>query len=247
MQIANCILLSLVNKSYKGRLFVDPAFSRQYYESARDGHWWFNGRAALVSRLLSDRGIFGGIVGDLGAGSTSLFPSEFRIVGIDIVIPSPPPPTFVQADVCKLPIRDQKLDGVGIFDVLEHVEDRSTALAEARRIVRPGGFAVITVPAHQWLWSRHDEVVGHVRRYEVADLVEELRRSGWKTGWCSEFFGFLLPGAVLRKHLPWTPAFGYPRARINALMTRAAVRSARGAASGRVRLGLSIGAIAFRA
>jgi SAM-dependent methyltransferase len=224
---------------------VDPTFANRYYESAQAGHWWFNGRVALVKALLSENGIFGGLVGDLGAGSSSLFPSTFGVVGFDAAVPKRRAEEFVQADVRRLPVRDEFLDGVGLFDVLEHVDNPRTLLIEARRVVKPGGFLIITVPAHQWLWSSHDELVGHVQRYEGEQLVDELGRAGWGVQSCREFFGFLVPGAIIRRFGLFNPSFAYPRFGLNELLTRLAVRSARSSTNGSRRIGLSIGAVAF--
>src|SRR5205814_3237017 len=55
---------------------------------------------------------------------------------------------------------------VGMFDVLEHIEDDAAALSSVRSLTRPGGHLVLTVPAHKALWSRFDEESHHCRRYE---------------------------------------------------------------------------------
>jgi ubiquinone/menaquinone biosynthesis C-methylase UbiE len=62
-----------------------------------------------------------------------------------------------------LPFNANKFDLVVAFDVLEHIEDDSSALKEWRRVLKKGGTLLITVPAHQWLWSGHDVPLQHFR------------------------------------------------------------------------------------
>jgi len=64
------------------------------------------------------------------------------------------------------------------FDVIEHVDDRA-ALAEFRRVLRPGGRLVLTVPAFPFLWSERDELAGHRRRYRRRELRSLLQDTGY--------------------------------------------------------------------
>jgi ubiquinone/menaquinone biosynthesis C-methylase UbiE len=80
---------------------------------------------------------------------------------------------LLQAEATHLPIKENAFDVVMLLDVLEHVEDR-IVLADVQRILRPGGFAVITVPAMPWLWSYRDKGAGHLRRYTRRKIVRIL-------------------------------------------------------------------------
>jgi hypothetical protein len=85
------------------------------------------------------------------------------------------------------------------FDVLEHIEDDRGALRELRRVVRPDGALVVTVPAYRWLWSQHDETHHHVRRYTRRALRANAEASGWRTSFATYFNTLLLPPiAVVR-------------------------------------------------
>jgi SAM-dependent methyltransferase len=79
----------------------------------------------------------------------------------------------MRADATRLPIADNVFGAVLLLDVLEHVDDHA-ALAEVHRVLRPGGVAVITVPAVPWLWSYRDEAAGHLRRYGRRQLVQAI-------------------------------------------------------------------------
>ena len=63
-------------------------------------------------------------------------------------------------------------------DVIEHLDNDQEGLAEVFRLVKPGGIAVITVPAYKWLWSAHDEALSHKRRYEKRELAAALKVHG---------------------------------------------------------------------
>ena len=226
---------------------MDPDFARQYYESAEREHWWFRGRARMVENLLTDclDSDIGRVV-DLGAGSVSLFPSGFEVVKVDMVVPEGVDGHFVKASVANMPFRDASFVGAGLFDVLEHLDDPEIVLGEARRIIGPGGFLVYTVPAFQSLWSRHDELVGHVRRYRPTEVSQLLARNGFEPRTSAMFYGFLLGPAIVRKFTGLPSPMALPPARLNNVLTRIALGSANAASRSNRRLGLSISGVAFR-
>jgi SAM-dependent methyltransferase len=69
-------------------------------------------------------------------------------------------------------------DVVTLLDVIEHVDDDVGVLAEARRVLVPRGYVVVTVPAGPELWTAYDEVIGHKRRYVRETLVGALQAAG---------------------------------------------------------------------
>ncbi len=82
------------------------------------------------------------------------------------------------AEIDALPYRDGAFDLLCAFDIVEHVADDCGAFAEFARVVRPGGTVVLSVPLYMRAWTFFDELVGHCRRYEPADLLALLERSG---------------------------------------------------------------------
>jgi SAM-dependent methyltransferase len=90
---------------------------------------------------------------------------------------------------------------VGMFDVLEHLDDDRAALARLRELVEPGGTLVVTVPAHQRLWSRFDEEAHHCRRYEPADLAARLRDAGFEVEYLTLFMMALYPLARIGRKI----------------------------------------------
>lgn len=222
---------------------MDPEFARQYYESAGSDHWWFRGRKRLVEGLLERSGVESGLFVDLGAGSESLLPEGLEVVKLDIVRPETLPERFVQASADALPFPDEAFDGVGLFDVLEHLSDPGVCLSEVRRVVRPGGVVIVTVPAHERLWSPHDDLVGHERRYRTGELRSSLREAGLDVRWMSPFYGFLVPPAMVRSLLSLHSPMAIPRPSLNRRLSSLAVRSVERALRHGSRVGLSIGAV----
>jgi len=226
---------------------LDPDFARQYYESAEREHWWFQGRARMVENLLARQLLSAsGPVVDLGAGSVSLFPAGFAVVKVDTVVPKGVDGDFVRASVEQMPFRDHSFVGAGMFDVLEHLDDPEVVLRETHRVVSAGGFLVYTVPAFQSLWSRHDDLVGHVRRYRPSEVVRLLSANGFEPEAPSMFYGFLLAPALVRKVAGIPSPMALPSFRVNSLLTQLALGSANAASRGGRRLGLSISGVAFR-
>lgn len=78
-----------------------------------------------------------------------------------------------------LPCTDACFDLVCAFDILEHVVDDETALAELDRVAAPGATLLLSVPLHPEAWTPFDDFVGHYRRYEPAQLIERLDRHGF--------------------------------------------------------------------
>jgi SAM-dependent methyltransferase len=77
-----------------------------------------------------------------------------------------------------LPYSNDTFEIVGAFDVLEHIEDQVEALAEWKRVLKPGGKIIITVPAYQWLWTAHDVSLHHKRRYTTKRLRHAAEEAG---------------------------------------------------------------------
>lgn len=90
----------------------------------------------------------------------------------------------------------QHYDLVGAFDVVEHVEDDRAAIAALGQCLKPGGRLVISVPAHQWMWSAHDDANHHKRRYSKASLRRLIEDSPLKLEAIGYFNSLLFPAAV---------------------------------------------------
>lgn len=101
----------------------------------------------------------------------------------------------------ELPFPDGAFDAACLFDVLEHVEDDRAALAEARRVLKPGGLLFVSVPLHPELWSAHDEACGHFRRYRKGEVVGLAAPLGFAALERRHFVSLFLPLAWAARRL----------------------------------------------
>ena len=92
-----------------------------------------------------------------------------------------------------LPFRDGSFDVAISLDVFEHVEQDLEAMREVRRVLRPGGRLITTVPALMWLWSEHDVALHHHRRYQKSEFAERLDEAGFERLRLSYYNSLLLP------------------------------------------------------
>jgi SAM-dependent methyltransferase len=89
-----------------------------------------------------------------------------------------PEALLLQGDACALPLADASVDVVVSANLLEHVPEDERALAEMRRVLRPGARAVIVVPLGPGNYDCYDRFVGHQRRYARGELARKARRAG---------------------------------------------------------------------
>ncbi len=94
-----------------------------------------------------------------------------------------------------------KYGAVFMFDSLEHIKDDEIAVAKAGRMLAKNGLIVITAPAYQWLWSRHDEDNMHFRRYDKKQLGDLLERNGFSLVRITYFNTILFPLIVIARAL----------------------------------------------
>ena len=186
----------------------------QAMAAEEDEHWWFVGRRAVLSALIRRRAAPppGSDVLDMGCGSGGNMPmlAEFgRLQGIEYDAPAREiaasrgvAPVAAGGLPDGLDVPDGKFALIGLFDVLEHVEQDVASVAALGQKLAPDGRLVISVPALPWLWSDHDVTHHHFRRYTRARrCAGRSRRPGcrsmgsaistrsfslsrWRSGWC---------------------------------------------------------------
>ncbi|GHJ43911.1 methyltransferase [Catellatospora sp. TT07R-123] len=151
-----------------------------------NAHWWYRERRAIIARELRRIGTPGKAIeiGASGGGNSQtlrdmgwdVLVTEYIQEGVEIARERGF--TAIQADARDLPLDDESFDLLVAFDVLEHIEEDHQAAAEIRRILRPGGTALIAVPCDMALWSKHDVATGHFRRYDRDSLRKLLEGAG---------------------------------------------------------------------
>lgn len=102
-------------------------------------------------------------------------------------------------DLANLLFPRNSFEAVTAFDVLEHIEDDQRAIREAFRVLKNKGILLLTVPAYDWLWSEHDEALGHKRRYIKSQIEMKLKKAGFTILKSSYIISsFLLPITLFR-------------------------------------------------
>lgn len=110
--------------------------------------------------------------------------------------------SVIPATLREAGLADHSLEAVGLFDVLEHIEDESDFLSGVHDKLKHSGDLYITVPAYNWLWSYEDEIAGHFRRYTVRSLSHLLSQHGFSIKYGTYFFSFLPLPIYLSRTLP---------------------------------------------
>jgi SAM-dependent methyltransferase len=183
-------------------------------QALEEGHWWFRGKRLLLEALLARAGVETGRMLDVGCGTGGILRSLAHrgdVVGIDYAeiglrfCRTKGLRDVLRASALALPFRDGVFDLCVLMDILEHVDEEALLLSEVRRVLRPGGVAILSVPAFQALWSPHDEVFEHRRRYRKRELVARVRESGLAVEWASYTNFFVFPPALAWRTLRrWT-------------------------------------------
>lgn len=94
---------------------------------------------------------------------------------------------------------EAEFDVICLFDVLEHLREEQLALTALKKMLKTGGQIILTVPAHQWLWSSDDVIAGHHRRYSKQSLRALFLQCGFKQIEVGYFFIMILPLLLLRR------------------------------------------------
>jgi len=176
-----------------------------------DRHWWYRGRRKIIADLIrryarvpADAQIL-----EIGCGTghnLAMLAGFGHVDGLELddeartmsekrlgrsILSSPLPEL---ADVA-----DRHYDLIGAFDVIEHIDDDNAAIASVARKLKPGGKFVMTVPAHQWMWTAHDVVNHHKRRYSRRGLKALFEQSPMKLEKIGYFNSLLFPLAIAER------------------------------------------------
>ena len=173
-----------------------------------EASWWYRGRAIAVRAALQQGGPrskakraldvgagFGGMYDELSRVSDNVYAWEPHLHAHEVLRTRHYARVFGGEEEALA----KKYDLIGMFDVLEHMEDDHGLLLRVRRSLTPEGRIVLTVPAFPFMWSVHDELNHHYRRYTRKSLTDVLARSGYKLDFVSYWNALLfLPAAVVR-------------------------------------------------
>ncbi len=188
---------------------MEDNYARQYHV-LQSQHWWFMARRRILEKVIDDLakpkpatilevgcGPGGNLkmLSQFGEVTACELDESLRAYASEL--------GYAQVVAGRLP--DQipgdhaPYDLIALFDVLEHVENDLGALNHLRENLKPSGKLILTVPAFMFLWSHHDVVNHHYRRYHMGELKCLLNRAGFEVKWCSYFNFLLFPLALAEK------------------------------------------------
>lgn len=186
---------------FKAGYFADLAHREE-------GHFWFKIRNELVLWALDKycAGFqsfleIGCGTGFVLSGVAEQYPtakmsgSEIFVSGLDFAAERIPQANLMQMDARRIPF-EKEFDVIGAFDVIEHIEEDEAVLSQLHNALKPGGYLLLTVPQHAWLWSPTDDYACHKRRYSAADLHRKVGQAGFRIQRSTSFVTVLLPAMM---------------------------------------------------
>lgn len=212
---------------------------RQMYEAhdqLEATHWWFVARANIIMSLLRRELLDGGKprILDLGCGTGGML-LHLRTLGPSSGVDASPEAVAIAREKTGTDVRLGSLphdvpfdrgtfDIVTVLDVIEHVDDDIGSLQTTYDMLRPGGLMVCTVPAHQYLWSEHDVLNEHKRRYSRNELRTKIENTGYNVRLLSFYNMFFYPPVAAlrlmrRNRTENKPQLGIVPGPINAFFT----------------------------
>jgi dolichyl-phosphate beta-glucosyltransferase len=182
---------------------VPDAVAMRLMTGAEDEHWWHVAKRRLViAQLQTSQPPRRCLDIGCGGGAMLVDAAPFGpVVGTDLSVHalaharSRGLRALVRSEAAAVPLAGGTFATVLALDVSEHQAQPERLLAEIARVLVPGGRLIVTVPAFQWMWSYADDVLGHYRRYNRQQLIDELTAAGFTVRRASYFHSWLLPVA----------------------------------------------------
>jgi SAM-dependent methyltransferase len=173
------------------------------YASVEDKHWWFVARRQILQKVIcrlslpKDAQI---LEAGCGTGGNLEMLSRYGQVSAmeldEIACQLANKRQVTQVKPGSLPDNIPFLwdyDLILILDVIEHLDNDLLALEALYYKLKPGGYLLVTVPAYMFLWSEHDEINHHKRRYRLKALKKVVKKAGYEVDYGSYFNTFLFP------------------------------------------------------
>ena len=170
---------------------------------------WASHRSKVISQIMNNLGKR--IMWEVGSGdgnvAISLRGKNQAVIGIEplmsgAIVTSMAGIRTYLGTLDSLQLPSESIEVIGAFDVLEHIERPEELLTEIYRVLKPDGIFLLTVPAHQWLYSDFDKSIGHFRRYSRRTLQDTLKQSGFKKNQLKFMFSLFVAPAFLLRRVP---------------------------------------------
>ncbi|MPY24615.1 class I SAM-dependent methyltransferase [Shewanella psychropiezotolerans] len=180
----------------------------------QDNHWWFKGRREIIEFFLRRYSVnreANAKVLEVGCGTGGNLAMLSQFGDVTAVEMDEFSRAYVKEKLnievhygalpFEIDLQDKQFDLICLFDVLEHIEDDISSLERVSNLLKDKGYLIITVPAYQYLYGKHDKEMHHYRRYNSAHLSSMLSDCGFSIVSMSYFNSFLLPIAGLSRLL----------------------------------------------
>ncbi len=176
-----------------------------------ESSFWFQHRNQVITELVR-RFAPSDVFLDVGGGN-GFVAAAIQTAGFDVALLEPGTTgcqnairrgvrNVINATLEDAQIRDNSIGAIGIFDVMEHIEDDDGFLRQLHCVLKPNGHLFVTVPAFGALWSFEDEHAGHFRRYTISSARRVLKKSGFQVLFASYLFQPLAFPILLCRSIP---------------------------------------------
>lgn len=186
---------------------------RLIYDRIREletDHWWFVGRRKVLRRLLGRIGAPADAkILEVGCGAGGNVPLLREFGAVAALEPDDESRAYASERLGLaidtgllpdgLPYQPETFDLVCAFDVVEHVDDDAGSVKALARLVKPGGAILTTVPAYPWMWSHHDVLHHHKRRYLLPQYRKLFEQAGLTVETATYFNSLLFPLAAAQR------------------------------------------------
>jgi SAM-dependent methyltransferase len=188
---------------------MDESVYHKNFE-VEDSYWWFVARNNIIKKIIKEycRLPEGSVVLDIGCGTGSFakgISEDYQVHCLDT--------SSLALHYCELrglnnlhnctvqefSPNDLSINAITMLDVLEHIEDDRSVVKRIYEILSKEGIYIATVPAYKWLWSGHDILHQHWRRYKSNELINIIKNEGFTILYHTYFDTFLFPLAALKR------------------------------------------------
>jgi SAM-dependent methyltransferase len=181
-------------------------YYKEYYDLERK-HWWFVARERIITNYIKKLSKEGFLNSDsvkilnvgCGPGRSSQYLSKFgEVTSVEYdkdcceFASEKTGLKIINGSITAIPFENETFDLVCAFDVIEHVEQDQLAVSEMKRVTKKEGLIFVTVPAFMSLWSHHDVINHHFRRYKIKEIEKLFDKETDGNKIFVSYFNFIL-------------------------------------------------------
>ncbi len=189
-----------------------PDQANQWCNEVEDASYWFEHRNRMILTAVKSFPPNGWLA-DIGGGN-GFVAQALQGEGIEVVLIEPGRDgiqmaqargiqPIIGATIQDAEINSGTIPSIGLFDMVEHMQDDATFLKDIHRMLVPGGRCYLTVPAYSFLRSLEDQIVGHFHRYSKKTMLALIEKSGFSLEYLTYFFAFLPLPIFFSRTLPY--------------------------------------------